>query len=129
MEKKCNCEQKKTVVDHGRRILLKYNYDVGGSACYFCGKFVKDDGLDFFIEGTKEFRVCERCATNKTPELALIHKHAHDWKEEVWEKAFIQGVICGKTAAGEMILDAITETELDRVKRVCRVDLGAKPCR
>ena len=30
--------QKKTVVDQGKRILLKYHQDVGGSACYFCGE-------------------------------------------------------------------------------------------
>jgi len=120
--------QKKTVVDQGKRILLKYNHDVGGSACYFCGEFVKDDGLDFFVEGTNEFRVCAGCVDKKAPDLYLIHEHAHRWQEVALEKAFEKGVIAGQTTAGQMILDAITEPELERVKRVCRVNLGAKPC-
>jgi len=68
-----------------------------------CVEFVKDDGLDFFVEGTNEFRVCERCATKKAPELAFIHEHAHRWQEVALEKAFEDGVACGKTTAGKKI--------------------------
>ena len=49
--------QKKAFVDQGKRIVLKYNEDVTGAACYFCGLRVEDDGFDFFVEGTNEFRV------------------------------------------------------------------------
>ena len=65
--------QKKTVVDQGKRIVLKYNEDVTGAACYFCGLRVEDDGFDFFVEGTNEFRVCGRCVDKKAPDLFLIH--------------------------------------------------------
>jgi len=120
--------QKKTVVDQGKRILLKYHHDVGGAACYFCGEFVEDDGLDFFVEGTDKFRVCAACVGKKAPDLYLIHEYAHNWQEEALEKEYFRGVESGKTAAGQMILDAITESEIERVKRVCRVELGAKAC-
>jgi hypothetical protein len=121
--------QKKTVVDQGKRIVLKYNEDVTGAACYFCGLRVEDDGFDFFVEGTNEFRVCEHCAKEKAPDLYEIWRDAHRWNEEMDIKSFREGVKAGKEEAGQMIIDTIDEPVISRVERVCRVDLDAKPFR
>ena len=128
MEKKCNCKQKQAAKVEGEKIVLELNSNFKESIlCFLCGSEVRPDGFDFFIEGTKDF-VCLKCAKEKAPDLYLIHKYAHQWQEVALEETYFRGVKSSKTTAGQMILDAITESELERVKRVCRVDLGAKPC-
>jgi hypothetical protein len=126
---KCNCKQKHGAKVEDEKIVLELNRDFFDNICCFlCGAVTTPDGLDFVIERTKDF-VCPSCAKEKAPDLFLIWRDAHHWHEKDLPKVFNDGVISGKTTAGQMILDAISETELDRVKRVCRVDLGAKPYR
>lgn len=128
MAKKCNCEQKQAAKLEGEKIVLRLNNDFSDVFhCFFCGEPCYPDGFDFFVEGTGKF-VCTGCVKEKAPDLFMIHEHAHQWREKDLQKSFEEGVTSGKTTAGQMILDAITEPELERVKRVCRVDLGAKPC-
>ena len=129
MEKKCNCKQKQAAKLEGEKIVLELNSNIKESIlCFLCGSEVRPDGFDFFVEGTKDF-VCLKCVKEKAPDLYLIHKYAHQWQEGAFDEAYHQGFISGKTTAGQMILDALDEPELERVKRVCRVDLGAKACR
>jgi hypothetical protein len=130
MKKNCNCKQKQTSKAEGEKIVLELNSDLVDEniCCFLCGNVCRPDGFDFVIEGTKDF-VCLDCVKCNEPDLFLIHEYAHRWRENTLEAAFQRGVISGQTTAGQMILDAIAETELDRVKRVCRVDLGARPCR
>jgi hypothetical protein len=124
--KKCNCKQAAKL--EGEKIVLKLNSNFKESIlCFLCGSEVRPDGFDFFIEVTKDF-VCMKCAKEKAPDLYLIHESAHQWAEASLEEAFDRGVACGKTAAGQMILDALDEPPLERVKRVCRTDLGARSC-
>lgn len=123
MKQKCNCKAAKL---ESEKIVLELNNDFFDNICCFlCGNITTPDGLDFVIEGTKDF-VCLDCAKNKAPELYLIHKYAHQWREKYLTQEFNEGCDYGKTIAGQMILDAITETTLERVKRVCRVELGVK---
>jgi len=129
MKKKCNCEQKQAAKAGGGKIVLELNSDFRENiCCFFCGNVCRPDGFDFVIEGTKDF-ICTDCVKCNEPDLYLIHEYAHQWRDKSLDEAFHRGVISGKITAGQMILDAITESELERVKRVCRVDLGAKACR
>lgn len=108
----------------GKKIVLEFNDSGGGSACFFCGEFVEYGGLDFFIEGTKEFRVCADCAKQKAPDLYLVWRDAHRWQQETDIKSYQQGVGAGKKDAAEMIFHAIDETPIERVRRIC-FKLGA----
>ena len=128
MEKKCNCKQKQAAKLEGEKIVLELNSNIKESIlCFLCGSEVRPDGFDFFVEGTKDF-VCLKCVKEKAPDLYLIHEYAHKWREESLSKPFSEGVKAGRKDAGEMILNAITEPTLERVKRVCRVNLGASSC-
>ena len=110
----------------GKKVTLEHNTSGAGSACYFCGQFVPCGGLDFFIAGEKDFRVCVDCAKQKAPELYLIWRDAHRWEEERSIEAFRRGVGDGKKDAGEMILHAMHEEPLERIHRVCVQDLGVE---
>lgn len=112
--------------EENTKITLRLNEDMEPAQCCVCGSMTHPDGLDFFITGTRQF-VCTNCARKKSPELALIHDDAHVWANGHSEEQFDKGIKCGKVTAGQMIYDALTEPEVDRVKRVCR-ELGASPC-
>lgn len=125
--KKCNCKKQAAQLE-GEKIVLELNNDFFDNICCFlCHETTTPDGLDFVIEGTQDFVCCD-CAKKKAPDLYLIHKYAHAWREKSLENKFNEGVTVGKKTAGQMILDEITEPTLNRVNRVCRVDLGATPC-
>ena len=109
----------------GKKVTLEHNTSGAGSACYFCGQFVPCGGLDFYIAGEKDFRVCESCAKQKAPELYLIWRDAHRWHEGLQHEAFQQGVEQGHKDAGAMILHAIDETPIERIRRFCVRELGA----
>jgi hypothetical protein len=58
-------------------------------------------GWIFSLKQQMNFGCASACATKKAPELAFIHEHAHRWQKWTLEKAFEDGVACGKTTAGK----------------------------
>ena len=125
MERKCHCGQKQAACGK-KRITLELHNIMTIEPCAICGKRCEPDEFDFLMDNSL---VCPDCAKDQAPDLYLIWRDATHWHEKDLPKVFNDGVISGKTTAGQMILDAMSETELERVKRVCRVDLGAMPCR
>lgn len=118
-------ETKEVAAGDGKRIVLEVNGNLADGPCGFCGGECHPDGFDFFIEGTKGF-VCTDCVKEKAPDLYLIHRDAHQWRENDIEKAWHEGEKAGMERAGKMILYSIEETPVDRVKRVCMAELGAE---
>src|SRR5271157_3622546 len=106
-----------------KRITLELNTNLEKGSCCFCGAPCVPDGLDFFLDGTKNF-VCTDCVKEKAPDLYLIHEYAHRWRENEAKSAWHKGEKAEKEAAGRIILAAMEEPAVDRVRRVCRLELG-----
>ena len=107
------------------KIVLQLNSNLKDADCFFCESLCIPDGLDFLIEGTNDF-VCMACVKEKAPDLYLIHQDVHQWAENDSINSFNQGVAEGHKEVWKMILDDLEETPVDRIKRVCRVKLGAQ---
>lgn len=109
-----------------KEIVLRWNPGPPKEAhCVFCNSVLFPDGLDFFVKGTKDF-VCGECVNEKAPEQLQIHEEAHRWADDQKSKRFSEGIAEGKRIAGQLIKQALCESQLDRVQRVCVAELGWK---
>lgn len=108
-------ENEKTNTENGKAaeaevFTLEHTEHVEDENCHFCGKRVETCGFD--IVCGLAF-VCEDCAKKKAPFLHRIWINAMTWKRSGNE--FERG----KQAAFQEVLNAIEESPLERVKRLC----------
>ena len=114
---KCNC-RKQAAKLKGEKIVLKLNNDFRDNICCFlCGGITTPDGLDFVIEGTKDF-VCLRCAKEKAPDLYQLHDFGHHWVNELADEYYRKGYTEGEQHTAQEIIKAIEEPLIERVKRI-----------
>lgn len=116
-------EKKETKVDEPRRIILKSNNAITNDPCAICGARCDPDGFDFFLEGTESL-VCSDCARQNVPDIFQLWRDLHLWLEGEIGSIRKEALDEGKRQAGEIILAAIEESPIDRVKRICSGELG-----
>ena len=112
------------------QITIRYSGQNEAKPCKFCGrKFLvweEMEGLEFVLEESGA-PVCIDCVKQKAPDIYMIWREISRWNETTAPAAWENGFSEGKKAAGRMILDAIEEPEIERIKRVCRHELKATP--
>lgn len=109
----------KKAAGDGHQITLGLNNVITNDPCAICGARCDPDGYDYFLEGTVGL-VCDGCAEKYAPDLVEIRKYINRELAQTWA----EGEREGRMKAGRMILEAIQETPIDRVRRVCRDKLG-----
>lgn len=125
-----NEENGKATQEAGGKFTIRYGGQKDAMTCGLCKRkfsvWESMDGLEFVLEDGGA-PVCIECAKQKAPDLYLIWREVARWNDTTTTTAFEKGVESGQRFAGERILDAIDEPVIERIKRVCRVELKATP--
>lgn len=99
--------------------------DENARLCSLCGDDVSvwDMISDLELVQDSGALVCTKCAGENAPEVFKAWQEVARWAEEKLDMVWERGKREGQRIAGRKVLQVISETPLDRIKKICRFEL------